>query len=169
MTMTHALTITPEGDRNLVFTREFNATRDLVFEALTTPALLKKWLLAPGREMTVCEIDLRVGGAFYIAWSGPGKKDVGMRGVHREIVPNERIVRTETWDDWKTDEIFTTTTLTEHGGKTLLRAVVTYPTADIRAILLKNGMVDGAEHSYQKLEEVLDVKYWRGAEGAAVK
>ncbi len=71
MTDTETLTVTAPGDREIVMTRVFDAPRDLVFDAWTRPELLSRWLLGPpGWTMPVCEIDLRVGGAFRIVWRG---------------------------------------------------------------------------------------------------
>jgi len=78
------LKLTTPTEREVVLTRVFNASRELVFEACTVPALLMRWMEAPGRLMEVCEIDLRVGGAYRFVWRGPGKPDVGMHGVYRE-------------------------------------------------------------------------------------
>ena len=58
-------------------TRDFDAPRHMVYDALTRPDLLVQWLAAPGRTLAVCEIDLRVGGAYTFLWRGRGKKDVG--------------------------------------------------------------------------------------------
>ena len=109
------LVITTPSAREVVMTRSFDAPRALVFEALTTPAVLAKWLLAPGRTLEVCEIDLRPGGAYRMIWRGAGRKDVGTHGVYREVVVPERIVATEAWLDWD-------------AGKTL----VTHPVARAR-------------------------------------
>ena len=59
----HALKLIAASDCEITMTRSFRAPRALVFEALTTPELVKRWLPGPsGRTMPVCEIDLRVGG-----------------------------------------------------------------------------------------------------------
>ena len=100
--------ISTPTDREVVVTRTFDAPRTLVFDAYTQPELLKRWYDAPGRSLVVCEIDLRVGGAYRFLWRGEGRKDVGMRGVHREVVRPERLVRTETWEDWDAGEIIET-------------------------------------------------------------
>lgn len=105
-------------------TRAFDAPRSLVFDALIRPELLERWLAAPGRSLAVCEIDFRVGGAYHFVWRGPGKTDVGTRGVYREIVPPERIVNNEAWEDWDAGEMLVTTQLAEVGGKTLLTSTV---------------------------------------------
>ena len=63
------LKIAPSGEREIIMTRAFDAKRDLVFDALTKPELVKRWLLGPpGWSMPVCEIDLKVGGAYRYVW-----------------------------------------------------------------------------------------------------
>src|SRR5690606_13837593 len=93
------LKITAQGEREIVMTRVFEAPRHLVFDAFTKPELLKRWLLGPdGWTMPVCEVDLRVGGAYRFVWRGRDGTEMGVRGVYREVVPPERIVHTETFD-----------------------------------------------------------------------
>jgi uncharacterized protein YndB with AHSA1/START domain len=149
------LQISTPTDRAVVLTRVFDAPRAMVFAALTEPALLKRWLEAPGRKLDLCEIDLRVGGAYHFVWRGPGKKDVGTRGVYREIVPAERIVNSETWDDWDAGEIAVTTMLVENGGRTTLTSTSVYPSREVRDSVLHSGLEPGATESYDRLAEVL--------------
>lgn len=127
MNAADTVTISTPSDREVVVTRTFDAPRTLVFDAYTQPELLKRWYGAPGRSLVVCEIDLRVGGAYRFLWRGPGKKDVGMHGVHREVVRPERLVRTETWEDWDAGEILETTVLAERAGVTTLTTTGLYP------------------------------------------
>lgn len=149
------LTITTRGERDVVITRVFDAPRDLVFEAWTTPELVKRWLVAPGRTLEVCEIDLRVGGAYHFVWQGPGRKDVGMRGTYREIVAPERLVNTEQWQDWDVGEIVSTTVFAERDEQTMMTFVAVYPSRDVRDAVLKSGMESGARAAYDALDELL--------------
>ncbi len=90
------LTVTTPTDREIVITRAFDAPRRLVFEAYTDPKHLPHWMLGPpGWTMTVCEIDLRPGGAWHFAWSHSNGTQMEMRGVYREVKPPERLVSTE--------------------------------------------------------------------------
>ena len=91
-------------------TRVFDAPRSLVFDAWTKPELLKRWLgVRGGWSMVVCEVDLKVGGTYRFVWRGPDKAEMGMGGVYREIVPPERLVATESFDDpWYPGEAFRT-------------------------------------------------------------
>jgi len=99
MTNTGTLKVTTPMEREIVMTRVFDAPRRLVFDALTKPELLRQWLLGPpGWSMPVCEIDLRVGGAYRYLWRGPDGIEMGTRGVFREIAAPERLVATEKFD-----------------------------------------------------------------------
>jgi len=91
MTNPETLKVTAPGDREIVMTREFNAPRRMVFDAFTKPELVKQWLLGPpGWSMPVCEIDLKVGGAYRYVWRRDSDgTEMGMGGVYREIVPQE--------------------------------------------------------------------------------
>ena len=149
------LAITTPSAREVVMTRTFDAPRALVFEALTTPAVLARWLQAPGRSMEVCEIDLRPGGAYRMIWRGPGRKDVGTHGVYRQVVAPERIVQTEEWLDWDAGETVVTTVLIEEQGRTMLTATSLFPSQAVRDSVLKSGMEPNATETYHRLASVL--------------
>src|SRR5713101_1818807 len=128
MKNTEGLKVTTRGDREIVMTRDFDAPRRLVFDALTKPELVKQWLLGPpGWSMPVCEIDLRVGGTYRYVWRNTNAKEMGMGGVFREIVVPERIVNTEKFDEaWYPGEAVGTAVLIERGGMTTLTQTVLY-------------------------------------------
>src|ERR1700740_2690854 len=100
MNQGRGLTLTTPTEREIAMTRVFDAPRRLVFDAMTRPELVKRWLLGPpGWSMPVCEIDLRVGGTYRYVWRGADGTEMGMRGVYREIAPPERLVATESFDE----------------------------------------------------------------------
>jgi uncharacterized protein YndB with AHSA1/START domain len=117
--------ITPPAERDIVLTRVFHAPRRVVFDAMTKPDLLRRWFGPRGWSLVVCEVDLKVGGAWRFVLRGPDGTEMGMRGVYREIVPPERIVGTETFDDVP-GESLRTAVLVEEGGRTTLTRVVHY-------------------------------------------
>ena len=136
-------------------TRVFEAPRALVFEALTNLALLKRWFgVFAGWSLAICEIDMRVGGAFHFVWRNPDGRTMGMRGVYREIVVPEQIVNTEAIDGYP-GEALTSTVLTEDGNRTTLKSTILYESQQIRDAVLKSGMARGAAASYDKLAELL--------------
>ncbi len=161
MKNTGALKLTARGDREIVMTRVFDASPALVFDAFTKPELVRRWLLGPpGWSMPVCEIDLRVGGAYRYVWrQNSDGSEMGVRGVYREIVPHERIVCTELFDvAWYPGEALITTTLAEQGGKTAITVTVLYESREARDGVLKTPMEQGVAASYDRLAEMLAVK-----------
>ena len=152
---TPRLVITTPTDREVVMTRTFDAPRALVFDALTTPALLRRWLQAPGRTLEICEIDLRPGGKYRSVWKGAGRKDVGTFGVYRDVIVPERIVCTEQWQDSDAGETLVTNVLVERDGRTTLTSTSLFPSREVRDSVLKSGLEPNAVETYDKLADVL--------------
>jgi uncharacterized protein YndB with AHSA1/START domain len=154
---TGRLIVTTPTDREIVMTRVFAAPRKLVFDAWTKPELVRRWLLGPpGWTMPVCEIDLRVGGAYRFEWLGQDGTVMGMGGLYREIVIPERIVNTQLFDqDWTGGETLGTLLLTEQGGKTTLTNKVMYASREARDAALRTRMAEGVEAGYARLDELL--------------
>jgi len=159
MKNTGTLKVTTPTDREIVMTREFDAPRKLVFEALSKTELLRRWLLGPpGWSMVVCENDQRVGGAFRHVWRDQNGTEMAMRGVYREIVPPERVVRTEVFEfgcDSQSGEQLVTAVLTEQDGRTTLTITVLYPSKEARDATIASGMERGVAASYDRLAELL--------------
>ncbi|MBX3351688.1 MAG: SRPBCC family protein [Phycisphaeraceae bacterium] len=156
----NAMKIMTRGDREIVITREFHSPRRAVWDAMTRPELLRKWLFGPpGWEMTECVEDLRVGGLYRWAWKGPDGEAMALRGEYREVVPHERIVRTETFEfgcDAQAGEQVGTLTLEENRGRTSLTIALVYPSKEARDGALASGMEHGMSAGYDRLEEMLD-------------
>lgn len=157
MKNTGTLKLTTPTDREIVLTRVFDAPRGLVFEALTRPELLRRWFFGPpGWTLAVCEIDLRVGGAYRYVWRGPDGAEMGMGGTYREVVAPERIVATEAFDEpWYPGEAVGTLVLTEHGGKTTLTNTILYASKEARDAVLRTPMEHGVAAGYDRLAELL--------------
>lgn len=155
MTNNTSVQITTPSDREVEIKRVFDASRDLVFDALTRPELLKRWSVPDGWTMVVCEIDLKIDGAFHYVSRRPDGKEIGQRGIYREIAAPQRLVNSEWWEDWNPGESLVTTVLTEQAGKTTLTSTVLFPSQEVRDIVLKNGLKHGAAESYGKLAELL--------------
>ena len=155
--MDNVMTITTSGDRELVITRRFQAPRKLVWEAHTKPGLIKRWLSGPpGWTMTVCDMDLRVGGKYRWVWTNDTGTVMGMGGVHREIAAPEKIVNTQLFDeDWTGGEAVGTLVLMEKDGVTTLTNTVRYSSPAAREAVLKTPMEQGMAAGYDRLESVL--------------
>ena len=109
--------VTLPTDEQILITREFDAPKELVYKAWTTPELVKRWWTARRGAMTVAEIDLRVGGKWRYVMETEDGMEVGFHGEYREIVPNERIVSTEAYEGIPdADEHAALNTLTLHRG-----------------------------------------------------
>jgi uncharacterized protein YndB with AHSA1/START domain len=154
MKNTGTLKVTLAGDREVLMTRVFDAPRRLVFDAVTRPELFKRWFGPRGWSVVVCEIDLRVGGAWRTVLRGPDGQTMGMSGVYREIVAPDRIVSTESFDDFP-GESLNTLSFAESGGKTTFTCRVQYPSKEVRDAVIQSGMEHGAAETYDKLAELL--------------
>lgn len=157
MNPAESLKVTTPSDREIAMSRVFDAPRDLVFDAYSKPELLKRWLgVQRGWSLAVCEVDLRVGGAYRYVWRGPNREDMGMRGVFREVVRPERIVATEKFDEsWYPGEAVSTMTLVERSGRTTLTLTVRYESQAARDAVLKTPMAEGVGAGFDKLAELL--------------
>ena len=142
------------SEREIVVTRMFQAPRALVWEAMSKPDLLKRWLIGPeGWSMTMCDEDPRVGGKFRYVWRGPDGKEMSMHGVYREVSVAERVRRTEAFsiDGNPLGEKISTLELTDHGTQTGAKITMLFPSREAR----DEALSFGAEPNWDKLDEVL--------------
>lgn len=153
----NALTVTLPAEREIVLTRWFDAPRRLVFEAWTKPEHLARWWGPRCYTLSVCEVDLRPGGAWRFGLRGADGEEHPFKGVYHEITPPARLVMTECYDNPGTGrpEWHTTLDLEEHDGKTKLTITCVFPSAEARDAHLDAGMERGASESYDRLEEFL--------------
>jgi len=144
------------GDREIRVTRLFNAPRALVFEAFTKPELVQRWLLGPaGWTMPICEIDLRVGGAYRYVWRQESNgSEIGLSGIFREIARPERLVATEK-TSWHAEEAIDTTVFAEEGPLTRMTLTVLFETTEASDAARRSGMDRGMAASYNRAEELL--------------
>ena len=170
MTKYGKLEIGPRGDNELVMTRMLDAPRNLVYDAFTKPELVRRWLGSmDGWTFPVCEMDVRVGGKYRWVWRKEGA-EMGMGGVYREIVPNERIVSTEKFDDpWYEGEAVGTVTFVERDGKTTVTQVMRYQSKEARDSVLEGPAASGVEMSYDKLAEILATMSTKPSERTKLK
>ncbi len=152
----HTFKVTTPSDNEIRITRVFDAPRHLVFEALTKPEHVKRWwgILDDGYTVPVCEIDLRVGGAYRYTSRMPNGETVTFYGVYSEIMPPERLVFTEIYEPFPDSSSMCTAVLTDEKGKTRLTLTASYPSIEVRDMVLNSGMERGAAISYDRLEEV---------------
>src|ERR1700674_1601879 len=98
MTSSGTAVVTLPTDTQILITREFDAPKHLVYKAWTTPELIKRWWSGQRGEVTIVEIDLRVGGRWRYVMVAGGEFEVAFHGEYRESGPNERIVSTEVFE-----------------------------------------------------------------------
>ena len=153
-------TVTLPTDEQILVTREFAAPKHLVYKAWTTPELVRRWWHAKRGEVTVAEIDLRVGGKWrYVAVTDDGF-EVAFHGEFREIVANERIVSTETYEGLpegvpqEDGSTVNTATFTEKDGRTTLTILIQAPNKMSRDAIIASGMEAGLQDALDLLEEV---------------
>lgn len=150
-----ALTVTTPSEREIVMTREFDAPRDLVFEAHTSCEHMTRWWGPRKYEFASCDIDFRPGGKWRVVHRGPDGDEHAFRGEYREIVSPERIVWTFEYEGFPGQISVETLTLEEHDGKTTLTATAVYDTVEARDAMLQSGMEEGAGETMDRLDEYL--------------
>ena len=147
--------VTLPTDEQILITREFDAPKHLVYEAYTTPELVKRWWHAKRGEATIAEIDLRVGGTWRYVMVTEDGLEVGFHGEYREIVPNERIVSTEVYEGAPGGEpAVNTVTFTEEDGRTTLTIRMQAPSKEVRDAIIDSGMEAGLQDAMDLLGEV---------------
>ena len=150
-------TVSLPADEQILITREFDAPKHLVYKAYTTPELVKRWWNAKRGEVTIAEIDLRVGGAWrYVAVTDDGL-EVAFHGEFRELVPFERIVSTEVYEQPGAEDgegTLNTITLEEDDGRTTMTILVQAPSKQVRDAIIESGMEAGMQDALDLLEEV---------------
>ena len=155
------MNVTTPNDRDIPFTRVIDAPRNAVWKSMSRPELLKRWLLGPpGWEMVKCEDDQRVGGGFLWAWRGQDGQQFSMHGTYREVVPAERVVRTELFDfpgcmPPMAEQVATLELADDGVGGTRLTLTVAFPSKQARDAAVASGMENGISAGHDRLAEVL--------------
>ena len=156
MPTSRELKVTARGDREIVMTRDFNAPRQLVFDAFTKPDLIRRWLHGPeGWSLASCDMDLRVGGKWRFVWRDNAKgQDMGMGGVFREIDKPSRLVHTEQFEG-APDESIETKEFAEKSGRTTFTQITQYASREARDATLQGAMDGGMDATFDRLDEML--------------
>jgi uncharacterized protein YndB with AHSA1/START domain len=154
VTSSGTATVTLPTDKQILITREFDAPKDLVYRAWTTPELVKSWWSGNRGETTIAEIDLRVGGAWRCVMVTNGGFEVAFHGEYREIVPDERIVSTEVYEGLPEGKALNTVTFSEEDGRTTLTVLVQHASREARDAHVNSGMETGMQEGMDLLEQV---------------
>jgi uncharacterized protein YndB with AHSA1/START domain len=152
-----SLKITTPSDEEIRITRSFDAPRMMVWDAYTRPELVKRWLgQMPGWSWAQCEMDVREGGRYRWVWRGPEGAELGLGGVYREVVPGERLVNTERYDQqWYEGDAVGTVEFSEANGRTTLVTTLRYASKAVRDAVLQSPATSGMESGYAALDELL--------------
>jgi uncharacterized protein YndB with AHSA1/START domain len=151
----HTFAVSTPSDTEIRMTRLFDAPRHLLFKAMCEPEHIRQWWgnLGDGYSVPVCEVDLRVGGAWKFVNRHP-RGDLAIDAVEHGLAAPVRVVFTEIYEPFPDAASVVTAVFTEEQGKTRLTATMRYPSIEVRDMVLKTGMEKGAALSYDRLDEV---------------
>lgn len=144
--------VTLPTNTQVMITREFDVPKHLIYKAWTTPTLIRRWWSANRGEVTIADVDLRVGGTWRWVMKTSQGFDVAFHGVYREIVPDERLVFTEVFEGMPGAEAVTTLRFTEHDGRTTLTMLVQHTCQEDRDAHVNSGMEAGMQDAMDLLE-----------------
>jgi uncharacterized protein YndB with AHSA1/START domain len=154
MTSSGSAKVTLPTDTQILITREFDAPKHLVYKAWTTPELVKRWWNAKRGEVTIADIDLRVGGTWRWVMVTDDGFEVAFHGEYREIVPNEKIVTTEVYEGMPDAAALNTLTFAEEDGRTTITLLVDHDSKEHRDGHIDSGMEAGMQDAMDLLEQV---------------
>lgn len=145
--------VTLPSDREIAFSRMFEYPPQILFEAWTKPEHVRHWWGCHGSTLTVCEINLRPGGAWRIVMRMADGSNHPFKGVYREIVPHRRLIYTECYDvpSIGSPEWLTTISFEEHDGKTKLVHLIRHGSKEARDGHLQAGMEPGTIQTLNRL------------------
>jgi uncharacterized protein YndB with AHSA1/START domain len=149
--------VTLPTSTQILIRREFNAPKHLVYKAWTTPELIRRWWSANRGEVTVADVDLRVGGRWRFVMLTDDGSEVAFHGEYRELIPNERIVYTEVYEGVPNGDdapALNTLTFTEQGGRTTLMLLTEATSQEVRDAIIASGMEAGMQDAMDLLEQV---------------
>ena len=154
--------VTLPSDREVRVTRQFNAPRQLVYDAHTKPDLMRKWLGYDGWDMPVCDMDVRVGGKYRWQWKNQDDgKQFGFFGDFTEVNAPAQLAHDQYYDPGDIGSSMpvgepcgVSLDLKEQNGVTTLVCNMKFASKEARDGAVATGMTDGMEFSYTRLDEL---------------
>lgn len=144
------------GDAEIRIERTFDAPARIVFDALHKPENVRRWWAPRSRgEMTLCEIDLRVGGSWRFQMRSATGDVVGFHGQYLEVDAPRRVVSTEIFDPFPDSAARVTLTLVERAGRTTMSHRCVYPSREVRDLVIQSGMEHGMRESLRQLADLV--------------
>ena len=147
--------VTLPAENEILITRIFDAPAGLVFDAWTTPEVVKRWWAGDRGEVTDAQIDLRIGGRWRWVMTANGGFEVAFSGKYLEIDRPYRLVKTEVFEFVPDAEAVSTTTFDESDGATTMKILARYPNKEYRDAAIASGMEGGFQTSFNQLEELV--------------
>lgn len=143
------------GKQEIIITRLFEAPPELVFKAFTDPDAIRQWWGLRRSETIVDKMDPRPGGVWrYVQRDANGNED-GFHGVYHDVESPERIVYTFEWEGMPGHVLLETVTFEAQDGKTKMTDRSVFQTLEDRDGMLSSGMEEGADESWERLDEFL--------------
>lgn len=148
--------VEPVAEREVVITRQFDAPARSLFEAFRHPEHLRRWFGPKGWPLTLCEVDLRVGGRYRFAMTGPdGRQGTPFGGEYLEIVPNRKIVYTNAFESPGAETMIVTVTFDEQGGRPTLTIHTLFASVAMKTAHLGAGFAEGTASGLDQLAVVV--------------
>ena len=154
MPSTSSATVTLPSDTQILIVREFDAPVPLVWRAWTTPELVRRWWCGERGEMTLAEIDFRVGGRWRYVMIAHGDFEVAFNGVYEQIDEYERIVNTEVFEGMADARSRVTNTFVDLGDRTRMEMLIDHESREGRDGHINSGMEGGMQEAMDRLEQV---------------
>ncbi|MHA3915211.1 SRPBCC domain-containing protein [Halovulum sp. GXIMD14793] len=153
------LKIVERGDHHIVFTRQFRALPEVIYDAHTQPDIIQRWMRGPdGWQMLECQCDARPGGRFRYVWQNAEGQSFSITGEFLEMDRPNRILHVERMHmPNPTPDNRIETAFVADGSGTLMTLRMSLPDAAAMTAMLETGMEEGMEHSFGQLDEVTSI------------
>jgi uncharacterized protein YndB with AHSA1/START domain len=155
--VTKTIITAEKGKQDIVVTREFEASRELVFKAFTHEELAVQWMGPKGFEMTVNYFEARTGGSYRYTHRNPKGEEFNFHGVFHEVKNPERIVQTFELEDMP-GHVSLESALFEAlpENRTGFQGLTVFQSVEDRDGMMASGMKRGITESYERLDELLE-------------
>jgi uncharacterized protein YndB with AHSA1/START domain len=140
------------NDLEIVLTREFDAPIQLVFDVFTKPEHVRRTIAPFGEKVTVCSIDLRVGGDYHFVFVTDDGIECSFRGTFLEVEPPTRTVETWLFEGWPDAPAVESMDLHETDGVTTLTHRLAFRDQAGRDHMTK---YDGLQANFDNVEDLL--------------
>jgi len=154
MTTSNELKVSLPNDTDVLWERSFDAPAALVFDCLTKPEHVQRWMANYGYKLEATA-DLRNGGAYRNFFKNDAGESFALYGEYRELSPPSRIVFTENMEGMDGPPSVNVVTLEERDGRTFMTMVSTFASKELRDMVLATGMTQGAGVSYNQMDAYL--------------